>query len=185
MDAMSVTRSDFLCGALGTALLAAAGRVEAAPAAVDTLQDFWNRLPALLDQHPDWPGVAQLNDWVGAAPAGLTPEQESLLRGTLVLQAEQLLRLGGGAIQVGLVEDALGRGLAVDVPSKAYFGTLLEHVERRVAEDGEFATRVADAVKRAEQLDAASAAITRRRLSFPEIGAIVVAVAIIVILILL
>jgi hypothetical protein len=168
---------------MGTAALLAttgsAGAAEPDPGAA--LADFWTRVPAFLEKYSELPGVALLNDWIRAAPTDLTPDQEKLMRGALVLQAEQLLRMGGGAINVQLCEDALARGRALDLPSKDYLGSLLADVERRVAEDRDFAARVADAASRADQLDGGAAA-KRRRLSFPEIGAIVVLIIIIIIL---
>lgn len=178
-----ITRGDFLRGFMGTAaLLAATGSAGAAePDPGAALADFWARVPAFLDKYPSLPGVALLNDWIRSAPTDVTPDQEKLMRGALVLQAEQLLRMGGGAINVRQFEDAMTRGLAVDLPSKDYLGSLLADVERRVVDDRDFAARVADAARRADLLDGAP--LKRRRLSFPEIGAIVVAVLIIVIII--
>jgi len=179
-----ITRGDFLRGFMGTAALVAAtgvaGAAEPDPGAA--LADFWAVVPAFLEKYPDLPGVALLNDWIRSAPTDVTPDQEKLMRGALVLQAEQLLRMGGGAINVRQFEDAMARGLAVDLPSKDYLGSLLASVEQRVVDDRDFAARVADAARRADLLDGGTG-LKRRRLSFPEIGAIVVAVLIIVIII--
>lgn len=185
----SITRTDFLRGFMGTAaLLATTGSAGAAvPDPAAALSDFWTRVPAFLAKYPSLPGVALLNDWMSAAPTDLTPEQETLMRGALVLQAEKLLRMGGGAINERQFEDALTRGLAVDLPSNGYLGSLLATVEQRVGEDRDFAVSVADAAKRADLLDGAAAknGLKRRRLSFPEIGAICMAILIIVIIIVL
>jgi hypothetical protein len=172
---------------MGTAaLLATTGSVGAAePDPGTALRDFWTRIPAFLERYPSLPGVALLNDWIGAAPTNVTPDQERLLRGALVLQAEQLLRMGGGTIKVQQFEDAMQRGLAPDLPSKGYLESLLTGVEQRVVEDRDFAARVADAADRADALDGTSPLAKRRRLSWPEIGAIVMAVVIIVIIILI
>jgi hypothetical protein len=194
------TRADFMRGFLGTAaVLSTAGAAGAAglvatgttpavgPDPAAALADFWTRIPDFLARYPTLPGVALVNDWIRAAPTGLTPDQEDLLRGALVLQAEKLLRTGGGAINVGQIEGALARGLAVDLPSNGYLESLLADVERRAGDDPDFALRVADAVKRADLLDDAAAknALKRWRLSFPEIGAIAMLVLIIVIIILI
>lgn len=116
------------------------------PVVSDKVRTYFESMASALDQvmekMPDAPGLYDLEKIGDSYPVEMGSEDDLLLQGALMLQAQGLFEMAAKPLSADELAEKLSKPLAVDRLDREYFSRVLADTKQRAASDEGFAKAV-------------------------------------------